>query len=114
MMGVEAKLAPPRRVWRWLVAPVILLLLGAAWIASWIAPEVFLPIGGPVRSDDFAFSVVGSRRMTLGEGAAARTYRVVCLRVQNQAKRVSYRFRRDTAVMLSDGGGAVVISAEGQ
>lgn len=113
-MSVVEKPMRTRRVWRRLVPAAVLLLMAGGLLKSWLAPEVPVPVGLPVRYDDFSFSVVGSWVETLGAGSDATPYRIVRLRVENGAKRVAYQFRRKTAVMVFDGGREAGISPRGQ
>ena len=64
--------------------------------------ESVVGMGQPIRFDDFAFQVTGVRRIDAA-GPQGRRY-VVTLTVTNQAKRVSYQFRRQSAVLV-DGRG---------
>ena len=57
-----------------------------------------------IQYDDFAFSVVGIRKESSigksGSQAPAGVYYVVTIKVANHAKRVDYRFKKNSAVMV--------------
>jgi hypothetical protein len=105
---------PARLKKRWIILGGVLAVVAAIAIRSLLAREILVPPGTPIRFDDFEFSVVGSREATLGKGPAARPYLVVSLKVDNNAKRVPYQFRRGIAVMVADDGHKYGVSPEGQ
>jgi hypothetical protein len=74
--------------------------MGVAWCAGVLRPERRLPMGSPIRFDDFSFNVTQA-----GPSESSRPGYVryeVRLSIGNQAKRVSYNFRRSSAVLVTD------------
>jgi hypothetical protein len=67
--------------------------------------ERLVGLNHPIQYDDFAFSVLGVRKaQALGEGEAQRhaqgVYLIVTLKVENRARRVSFQFRDETAIVI--------------
>ncbi|HSB08072.1 MAG TPA: DUF4352 domain-containing protein [Blastocatellia bacterium] len=72
-----------------------------------------------IQYDDFAFSVLGVRKAdALGSGnaqtAALGVYYVVTLRIANHAKRVDYKFKTGSAILVDDKRREFFLSARGQ
>ena len=72
-----------------------------------------------IQYDDFAFSVLGVRKAdALGSGSSQSTalgvYYVVTVKIANHAKRVDYKFKRDSAILVDDKGREFFLSASGQ
>src|SRR5262249_3569253 len=68
-------------------------------------PEELLGFDQPVRYDDFAFSVrSATRQKTVGSGRymqeATGVYVIAKLKVDNQAKRISFRFDKTAPVLI--------------
>ena len=88
------------RRWRWsllALAFVVFLLTG---IRAFVAPEIVVGLNRPIQFDDFAFTILGSSERTLGEGEKAKKYLVLSLKVNNDAKRVTYKFRPSNLMLL--------------
>jgi hypothetical protein len=103
---------------RWLISPwklgVGLAVFGAiVFVAGLLTrKETALGWNTPMQFDDFCFSVVGVRQVA---GAPEGwTRHVVSFKIDNRAKRVSYRFRRGMAVAVDSAGRRYPISADGQ
>jgi hypothetical protein len=86
----------------------------ATWIRAWVSPEILIPLGTSIRFDDFTFAIVGSRTLKAETSGSERQYLVVSLKVENEAKRVPYRFRRSTLVMVDDDGREHHVAPTGQ
>jgi hypothetical protein len=72
-----------------------------------------------IQYDDFAFSVLGVRKADdLGNGdsriSAGGVYYIVTLKIANHAKRVDYRFKKTSALLLDDRGREFHIAGGGQ
>ncbi|MDB5349381.1 MAG: hypothetical protein JWN86_628 [Planctomycetota bacterium] len=107
------KTAEPHR-WRRALIGLILVVLVLGVLRVWRSPEIPVPTNTPIRFDDFTFAVVGAREASLGSGAETRRYQMVRLKVQNDAKRVTYQFHPRIAVMVDDDGRQYGVSALGQ
>jgi hypothetical protein len=72
-----------------------------------------------IQYDDFAFSVQGVRKAnSLGSGEsqtnAEGVYYVVTLKIANHAKRVDFKFKRASAILVDDAGREFHLSESGQ
>ena len=72
-----------------------------------------------IQYDDFAFAVLSVRQASeLGLAAAPvkshGEFYVVTLKIANHAKRVDYKYKRDCAVLIDEGGREYQHSSEGQ
>jgi len=96
--------------------------IGAAGFYKWrmqIEQREVHACGEAIRYDDFTFAVVGARRAaSLGEGAAQATARgvfvVVQMRITNEARRVEFTFRPETARLIDARGELHELSPAGQ
>jgi hypothetical protein len=64
--------------------------------------EKLKPMGTPVQFDDFRFSVVNARTIAAGDSESEKY--VVSLKVSNLAKRVSYNFDQQSALLILSNG----------
>jgi hypothetical protein len=89
------------RIFSW-VAVISLTVLGILCVAWSARPEKVVPMGSPIRVDDFSFNV------THAESAASErpgfTRYIVGLSIGNQAKRVDYKFQRSSAILATSDG----------
>ncbi len=72
-----------------------------------------------IQYDDFAFSVLSTRKVDALGSKESRTmaqgvYLVVTLKVANHAKRVGYRFKPSTAIVVDERGNEYRVSSAGQ
>jgi hypothetical protein len=113
-MKLVAKIGPRR-----LGGAAALLFILLPVVVAMSRPEELVALNQPVRYDDFAFSVLGARReKAVGEGPYRRdargVYVIVRMKVDNQAKRVSYRFQKGDPVLLDDQGAEYHVDPDAQ
>jgi hypothetical protein len=109
-----SKLSPLR-----LIGAAALLFIFFPVVVAMSRPEELVGLNQPVRYDDFAFSVLGARReKAVGEGryqrVASGVYVIVRMKIDNQAKRVSYRFQKGAPVVLDDQGAEYQVDPDAQ
>ncbi len=109
-----SEVRPATKRWRRGLVTAVLIAFLAIGLRAWLAPEVVYGTTRPIRFDDFRFSVLGSREAEWTVENRPRTFLIVTLKVENQARRVPYRFDRRVAVMVGDDGRESGISPEGQ
>ena len=78
-----------------------------------------LGLNQEIHIDDFGFSVLSVRQTdAIGTGEHASkprgTYYIVAMKISNHAKRVNYKFKRSSAVLVDDAGRQYLFSREGQ
>lgn len=98
-------------------AGLLLVLVPVVVVVS--RSEQLLGLNQPIQFDDFAFSVVGVRKAAaLGQGEERRTaggaFAVVAFKIDNKARRVSYRFNPGSLVLVDDQGRGHWLAADGQ
>jgi hypothetical protein len=68
-----------------------------------------------IQYDDFAFSVQGVRKSrTVGSVAAKGVFYIVTLKVANRARRVSFKFKPTSPMLISEDGKQFRVSSESQ
>jgi hypothetical protein len=93
----------PRRVrfftWFALIALTVIGIFSAGSLAR---PEKVLPMGSPIRFDDFSFNVTEAHSSASARPGLLRYS--VALSIGNQAKRVDYNFQRSAALLVTADG----------
>jgi hypothetical protein len=102
-----------------LLVLVALALIILPLLVAMSRPEELLGVDQPVRYDDFAFSVRGAtRQKSIGTGRYKREAKgifvIVRLKVDNQAKRVGYRFHKESQVLIDSEGREYQVSPDAQ
>lgn len=83
---------------RFAVIAAAVLAIGIGYVRS--LPVDVVPIGKPVRQDDFTYTVTHVGKERKSEGVSY----VVTIRVDNEAKRVDYVWNDDTAFVTDSAG----------
>jgi len=104
----------PSRLRFALLATSTIVLLVAVGLFFAVRRERVVALGRPERFDDFAFAVANVHRLDSIEGLRPERglFLVVRLGIRNQAKRVDYQFRPETALIEDAGGRRYPIAAE--
>jgi Domain of unknown function (DUF4352) len=92
---------------RWISILLVVGLLGFSLLAGWrssMRPVRLTPIGKPLRFDDFAFSIEHVTESPSSDSPPGKRNWIVRLRVNNQAKRVSYTLNQNQVVLVAANG----------
>ena len=104
------------------VTAAIVVLIGVSLlmiVAALNRRDQMVGLNQEIQYDDFAFSVMEVRKadgLGSGESAlnAAGAFYVVTLKIANHAKRVDYKPKRASAILIDDRGREFFLSASGQ
>ena len=80
-----------------IVVVLVVIALAFAGLYTFAKPQHFVALGTPIQQDDFIYVVTGvGRSPTIGNGAAtvraSGLYYIVTIRVDNDAKRVAFKW----------------------
>lgn len=109
-MKITRQLLRRRSLW----VSLVVTIGGAASYRLVTSPVILVPVGKSIRFDDFTFAIEGSKVRVLDKNEPEKRYLVIDMKVVNEAKRVSYKFRRSIVVMVDEKGVESGISAKGQ
>ena len=102
-----------------IVLALVVIALGLAALYTFSTPHRFVPLGTPIQQDDFIYVVTGiGRTPTIGSGAtttkAKGTFYIVSIRVDNDAKRVAFKWDERIPHIVDADGQRYDKSPEGQ
>jgi hypothetical protein len=102
-----------------MVIVLVIIALGFAGLYTFSTPHHFVALGTPIQQDDFIYVVTGvGRTRAIGSGAAATkangTFYIITIRVDNDAKRVDFKWDERIPHIVDAQGDRFDKSPEGQ
>ena len=101
------------------VAVLVVIALGFAVLYTFSTPQHFVALGTPIQQDDFVYVVTGvGRSAAIGSGASATKakgeFYIVTIRVDNDARRVSFTWDERIPHIVDAEGDRYDKSSDGQ